>query len=113
MEIHWQGVEAFRGIDREKVEARIGRLAGEGTDVIDVRIAARTNEHHRHGGQEVRITCQARGREIVAARTCPDVGQALDQALDAFERELRRLRERRAEKRPPPARIGRPVPTES
>jgi cold shock CspA family protein len=63
--------------------------------VIDVRIAARPTGHHRHGGQEVRITCEARGREIVAARARPDAGLALNEAMDVFERELWRMRDRR------------------
>ena len=100
MEIHWLNTDAFLPADMRKAEQRIGSLAEAATDVIDVRIGARPSGHHRHGGQEVRITCEARGREIVAARTRPDIGQALNEALDAFERELRKLRDRRAERRP-------------
>jgi cold shock CspA family protein len=43
----------------------------------------------------VKITCQARGREIVAARTRPDLGLALNEVLDAFEREVHQMREKR------------------
>jgi len=43
----------------------------------------------------VRITCQARGRELVAARTREDLGLALNEALDVFDREVQRLREKR------------------
>jgi cold shock CspA family protein len=98
MQIHWVDADAFPEPDRLAAEARIGKVVGEHTDVIDVRIAARSSGHHRHGGQEVRITCEARGAEIVAARTRPDAGHALDEALDAFEREVRRMRHRRAER---------------
>jgi ribosomal subunit interface protein len=98
MQIHWVDPNAFPEQVRLAAEERIRKLAGEHTDVIDVRVAARSNGHHRHGGHEVRITCDARGAEIVAARTRPDAGRALDEALDAFEREVRRMRHRRAER---------------
>lgn len=99
MQIHWYNPAIFRDEDRRKVEKRIGELATGRTDVIDVRIAARASGHHRHGGHEVRITCEARGREIVAARTRADAGLALNEAMDAFERELWRMRQRRGQQR--------------
>ena len=87
MELHWVHPEVFREADRASAEERIEALGHDRADLIDVRITARGTGHHRHGGQEVRITCQARGREIVAARTRADAGLALNEALDAFERE--------------------------
>lgn len=99
MEIHWVNPELFREQDRRAAEERIGALTRERTDVIDVRIAARPSGHHRHGGQEVRITCEARGREIVAARTRADAGFALDEAMDVLEREVWRMRHRRTQRR--------------
>jgi ribosomal subunit interface protein len=99
MEIHWYNPEAFRADDRSSAEERIRELTRDRTDVIDVRITARPSGHHRHGGQEVRITCEARGREIVAARTRPDVGFALNEAMEVLERELWRMRHRRTQKR--------------
>lgn len=106
MEFHWHHPDVFRQEDRLAAEKRIRELARDRTDLIDVRIAARPTEHHRHGGHEVRITCEARGKEIVAARTRPDAGGALNEALDAFEREVWRMRHRRTQERrerPPPA----------
>jgi cold shock CspA family protein/ribosome-associated translation inhibitor RaiA len=99
MEIHWVSPEAFRAEQRSGVEERIAQLTRDRTDVIDVRIAARESGHHRHGGQEVRITCEARGKEIVVARTCPDADLALDEAIEVFEREVWRMRDRRAPQR--------------
>jgi ribosomal subunit interface protein len=99
MELHWYQPKIFREEDRALAEERIAELARDRTDLIDVRISARSSAHHRHGGQEVRITCQARGREIVASRTRPDAGLALNEALDAFEREVRRMRDRRTQQR--------------
>ena len=99
MEIHWYNPEAFREDDRRGVEERIRNLTRGRTDVIDVRIAARLSGHHRHGGQEVRITCEARGQEIVAARTRPDAGFALNEATEVLEREFLRMRHRRTQRR--------------
>jgi cold shock CspA family protein len=99
MELHWVHPEAFREADRLVAEERIRELARDRTDLIDVRITARATPHHHHGGQEVRITCQARGREVVSTRTRPDAGRALNEALDAFEREVWRMRHRRTQQR--------------
>ena len=110
MNLHWVEPETFREEQRRVAEARLEELARDHSDLIDVRITARPTGHHRHGGQGVRITCQARGKEIVAARTRPDAGLALNEALDAFEREVWRMRHRRTqerEKRPaPPPELG-------
>ena len=99
MEIHWRHPELFGDRDREFAEARLLELARDRTDLIDVRIVARPCGHHRHGGQEVRIACQARGKEIVAARTRADALLALNEALDALEREVWRMRHRRTQQR--------------
>jgi cold shock CspA family protein/ribosome-associated translation inhibitor RaiA len=95
MEIHWFGLGGLEVAERAEIETRLERLAEGHDDLIDLRITGRKTRHHRHGSQEVRITCQARGREIVAARTRPDLGLALHEALDVFEREVHRLREKR------------------
>jgi cold shock CspA family protein/ribosome-associated translation inhibitor RaiA len=99
MEIHWRNVEDLAEPQREAAEARIRALAEGRTDLIDVRIVARTTRHHRHGAQEVTLTCQARGQELVATRTRDDLGAALDEVLDAFEREVWRMRDRRTGQR--------------
>jgi len=95
MEIHWVGLGDLDEADQAEIEARLELLAEGHDDLIDLRITGRKTRHHLHGGQEVRITCQARGSEIVAARTRPDLGLALNEALDAFEREVHRLRGKR------------------
>jgi cold shock CspA family protein/ribosome-associated translation inhibitor RaiA len=107
MEIHWVHANELDSEDRRRAEDRIGSLAEGHSDLIDVRFVAKTTGHHQHGGAEVRITCQARGKEIVAARTRPDVSLALHDALDAFEGEIRRMRDIRQDRRvhqsaPPP-----------
>ena len=95
MEIHWRGAQAIGSEQRALVEGRLEALGGEQGDLIDVRIALNDSGHHRHGGKGARIVCQARGREIVATRDAEDLVLALDQAMDVFEREVRRLRDLR------------------
>jgi ribosome-associated translation inhibitor RaiA len=99
MEIHWRNMDEIEAAQRDAVERRLLALAEGHTDLIDLRIAAKPNNHHRHGGQEVHIACQARGKELVATRTGEDIGQALNEAVDAFVSEVRRLRDRRADHR--------------
>jgi len=95
LEIHWVGFNEMDAAQRALVEARL-RSLGEGhDDLIDLRITGHRTRHHHHGEREVRITCQARGRELVAARTREDLGLALNEALDVFDREVQRLREKR------------------
>jgi ribosome-associated translation inhibitor RaiA len=99
VEIHWRNMDDVAPAQRETVERRLLSLADGHTDLIDLRIAAKPNNHHRHGAQEVHITCQARGKELVATRTGADLGQALHDAVDAFVSEVRRLRDRRSDHR--------------
>ena len=94
MQIQWQNAGALDPRDREHIEAHLQRLANEQADLIDIRIVVRTTRHHRHGGHEVRIICMARGREIVASRTRLDLWSAAQDSVHAFEREVRRLRDR-------------------
>jgi ribosome-associated translation inhibitor RaiA len=82
---------------REGVEARLRQLAAGHTDLIDIRICAKPT-WHRHAGQEISIICQARGRDLVASRTRPGLKQALQHALEAFEREVRRMRDKRTDR---------------
>jgi ribosome-associated translation inhibitor RaiA len=106
MEIHSVHAGEFEEKQREVVEARVRGLAGEKRDLIDVRILVRQSCHQRHGDAEVRLTCDARGREIVVTRSRPEAGQALDEGVDVFEREVRRMSDRRAIRRSPPGASG-------
>jgi ribosome-associated translation inhibitor RaiA len=83
--------------ERQGAEIRFRKLDASHNDLIDLRIMGKKNGHR--SGEEVRIACQARGREIVAARSADQVGRALHDAIDAFEREVWRLRERRRDRR--------------
>lgn len=110
MEIHWVHAGDLSEQERGAAETRVRALEEGHSDLIDVRITARTTGHHKHGDKEVRIACDARGREIVAARTREELGIALNEVLDAFEREVRRMRERRTDRRserpPSPPHLG-------
>jgi cold shock CspA family protein/ribosome-associated translation inhibitor RaiA len=99
MQIQWVHPEVFADELRSAVEQRLAALAAGHDDLIDVRITANTTPHHKHGAQEVRIVCEARGRQLVAARERLEAALALDEALDAFERELRELRRQRNDPR--------------
>ena len=99
MEIHWHNVDEIDETRRAGIEARLLGLEEGRGDLIKLWISGSTTPHHRHGAQEVTIRCQARGRELVASRMRPDLAQALDETLDVFERELRKLRDRRTTER--------------
>jgi len=105
MQIHWHNLDEIAEAQRDAVEARLQSLAADHTDLIDVWVRGKQTGHHRHGGQEIHISCQARGADLVAKRTRPDLGLALDEAIDAFEREVRKLRDKREK-----SRTDRPAP---
>ena len=99
MEIHWRNFSALDETLRARIEERLRALAADRNDLIDLHIAAKESRHHVHGGREVSVRALARGKELVASRTRPDLELALADALDAFERELRRDRERASGRR--------------
>ena len=110
MEIHWTHLSHLDPELREACEERLKRLAQNHSDLIDVRISGDSTRHHRRGGRSVRITCLARGQQIVAARERESLGLALNEVLDDFERAVHELRKRRigrrAERPPEPPDLG-------
>lgn len=99
MEIHWVHTGEVPEPLREAAEQRIRALAEGHTDLIDVRITAHTTPHHRLGAQEIKLTCEARGKELVAERSNTDLGLALNEVIDTFEREVWRMRHKRTQRR--------------
>jgi ribosomal subunit interface protein len=99
MQIHWTYVDEIDDAQREAAEARLEKLGAGHDDLIDIRITGSKTQHHQHGQRGIRITCQARGREIVATRERAELSLALDECLDVFEREVKRLREKRRDRR--------------
>ena len=110
MQILWVGFENLSNPERDAVEQRLFDLNDGNGDLLSVRIAAKSTLHHRHGGKQARIASLLRGREIVASRERPDLGLALNEALDDFEREVltrrERLRDVREERPPLPPHLG-------
>jgi cold shock CspA family protein len=99
MQIHWAKFEGLPELQRMAIERRLRALAHGHNDLLSVRLVAHATRHHRHGGQEVRIVASVRGKEVVACRERPDLGLALNETLDDFEREILELRQRRKDLR--------------
>jgi cold shock CspA family protein/ribosome-associated translation inhibitor RaiA len=99
MEIHWVHAAELSEEEKAEAESRLYELAEGHTDLIDIRLTAREPGHHVHGDREIRIRCEARGKEIVVTRSQPDLGLAFNEALDVFEREVRRMRWRESNRR--------------
>jgi len=110
VEVHWTHMGEVDARLREAVEQRLQALAEGHSDLIDLRVTGSQSQHHRHGAREVRIRCQARGRELVVTRERDELGLALNEAVDAFEREVHRLRaqqrDRRSERPSLPPHLG-------
>ena len=110
MRIQWHNPNVIRDADRDHVHERLAALGEGHSDLIDVWVDVQPNPHHRHGGNEVTIRCQARGADLVAQRTADEPSQALWEALRTFERDVHRLRERRTDRRterpPSPPHLG-------
>jgi len=94
MQIQWDGMTEIGDAERAAVESRLWRIAAQHDDLSVVRIAGRESWHHRRGGREVHVSGRTRGREIAARRTGSELEPALHDAVDAFARELRKLRAR-------------------
>lgn len=99
MEIHWVHAAELSDDDKAEAEGRLYEIAEGHTDLIDVRLTARELGHQVNGDREIRIACEARGREIVATRSRPDLAIALHDVLDVFEREVRKMRRRQSDRR--------------
>ncbi len=99
MEIHWRNGDGIPEKEKGKIEGRLRALEETHKDLIDIRINIKRTGHHRHGGQEVVIACQARRKEIIASRTRPDAALALNEAVDVLERQIVKLRVKRRDRR--------------
>ena len=113
MEIHWTNLDGLEEKDRQGAEVRFRKLGASHNDLIDLRITGKKNGHRAPSSEEVRIACLARGREIVASRSADQVGRALHDAIEAFEREVWRFRERRRDRRSGRGRADKAAPKKS
>jgi Ribosome-associated protein Y (PSrp-1) len=99
VQVHWRHPNELSEEIRQDAESRLQRLADGHTDLIDTWIDVALDGHHRKGNGRVAIRCQARGTEIVAHGNREDPDLALHEALEVFEREVKRMRERRKDRR--------------
>lgn len=114
MQIHWHQTKWVSDEQKEQIEERIHALADQGhNDLIDVRISGKPSKHKGHTDHEVKITCEARGQEIVATRSAPKLERALHDALESFKQQVRSMRSKRKDHRGPRAIEGAPVPDDA
>ncbi len=81
---------------REYAESKVMRAGKvfEGTDFVDVEFSAESNPRVASGRYRVEITALAAGHTVRVEAAEADDRAALDKAVDVFERNLRRLKER-------------------
>ncbi len=103
MDIQWHVVTQLDADRREAAEARILKLKEGQKDLIHIVVRVEGSNHHQHGNAEVKIRCQAKGRELIVQEKGEEPEIALTRAVDVFEREVRKLRAKRRDHR-----VGRP-----
>ena len=69
MDIQWHVVTNLDSARRVAAENRIRKLSEGKKDLIHVVIHVEGSNHHQHGAAEVKIRCQAKGRELIAHPT--------------------------------------------
>ena len=99
MDIRWHVVTDLAPSCREGAEARIEKLGEGQKDLIHVVVHVEGSKHHQHGAAEVKIRCQAKGRELIAHERDDEPEIALTRAVDVFEREVRAMRAKRRDHR--------------
>lgn len=99
MDIQWHVVTDLDASRREAAEARILKLGQGQKDLIHVVVHVEGSNHHQHGAAEAKIRCQAKGRELIAHERDEEPEIALTRAVDAFEREVRAMRDKRRDRR--------------
>jgi ribosome-associated translation inhibitor RaiA len=99
MDIQWHVVTNLDSARRDAAENRIRKLGEGQKDLIHVVIHVEGSNHHQHGAAEVKIRCQAKGRELIAHERDEEPEIALVRAVDVFEREVRAMRAKRRDRR--------------
>jgi len=96
LEIHWHHAKFIGDEEKAEIERRLHALADQGhSDLINLRISGNPSRHKGHGEHEVKITCDARGQEIIARCTGETMERALHDALESFRQQVREMRARR------------------
>jgi len=102
LEIHWHDAKFVDDDAKAHIEQRLHALSDQGHgDLIDIRISGNPSRHKGHTENEVKITCEARGIEIVAKCSGNRLENALHDALDSFKQQVREMRAKRKEHRTP------------
>jgi putative sigma-54 modulation protein len=96
--------DATRDLADDKVR-HAGRILDDG-GTTDVEFSERTNPSQSDGRYRVEITSHMRGHTVRVEASSVDDRAALDLAVDKFERQLRRLKERLIQRSRQPARQG-------
>lgn len=100
MEIHWRNPGELSEAEQTLATERIESLAQGHTDLIDVWVDVEpSSSHHRKGAERVTIRAQVRGANLVAHAKEDTLRPALRAALDRFERELQKRRDKRSDPR--------------
>jgi putative sigma-54 modulation protein len=96
--------------DRLHAHQRIERLSRYARDLHEAHLVV-SAEKYRHTAE---ITIRLKHRELVSCEESNDVRMAIDRAVDALEEQLRRLKERRVDRKQRPgdlpAAVGEPEP---
>ena len=100
--------DATRNLADEKVR-HAGRILDDG-GTADVEFSERTNPRQSDGRYRVEITSHTRGHTVRVEASSIDDRAALDLAVDKFERQLRRLKERLIQRSRPTERPTNGVP---
>ncbi len=80
---------------RTFVEQRLGRFQRYAGDILEAHLVI-TAEKYRHIAE---ITVRLRQNQIVGREEATDARMAIDRAADALEEQLRRLKERRVDRK--------------
>ena len=98
IEYHTETFEFTNGL-KAKLEKRLEKLAGRHRDITGASLAVHTvsgaNRHHEY---KVRLVLYRKPDNIAAVRKADTVSNALLDALDAVERQVREQRERQRER---------------
>lgn len=80
---------------RELIERRLEKMDGHGTRFLRVHVTLVHSTHHQLGSEEARVLATLPGRTLRVQKTKADMGEAIQAAFTALERELETFRESR------------------
>ena len=98
IEYHTETIEFTNGL-KAKLEKRLEKLAGRHRDITGASMAVHSiSGANRHPEYKVRLVLYRRPDNIAAVRKADTVSNAVLEALDAIERQVREQRERQRER---------------